>query len=250
MKKKRFRTKKQIKPWPRVLVGLPMERTVPERCFWDKLRIYHRSKLLGATWIEDVEYANRIDVIRNKMDFRLLRTDNTHLLMLDLDHFHPDDIYERLVSRVVEDPDRLVVGGWNFRRGVPFDPCVQFWGKDGELFAPIEWDDGFIKIERTDDYLGGAIGTGSILISREVFEQIPPPWFTFDYSKWPEDSWIGEDITFGRLCMEHGIAQFADTELTSPHLDNWFITRETFEKFKATNEIKYKSEQKISVGGS
>lgn len=227
----------KAKPFPRVLIGLPMERTIPSSCFWDKMRLYHHTRMRGAAWIEDVDYAVRIDVIRNRMAFRLLQTDQTHLLMIDLDHHHPTMIYDRLVAHVKEDPDRLVVAGWNYRRGAPYDPVVQFFDEDGNTHAALEWDDGLIEISKTDEFHGGAVGTGAILIHRKVFEQIEPPWFTFDYSNWAKDKWVGEDITFSRRCQEAGISLFVDTLAESPHLDRYWITRQTWEMYKARERI-------------
>ena len=76
------------------------------------------------------------------------------------------------------------------------------------------------------------LGTGSILIAREVFETIPPPWFVNDYSQGWRDAWPGEDIGFNKLCKEHGIKLWVDVTVTSPHITPAIIDGGTWETWK------------------
>lgn len=207
-----------IEAWeyPRILVGVPLERAMSftEGVFYNFWSIAQQ----GVPIIQ-MPYG-RIDVTRNKFAVSLLQSDFTHLLMLDIDHKHPKNIVQRLARWVITKPEIKVVGGLNFRRSEPFDPCCGFWGKDGRYYPPAEWGKGLIKVD--------ILGTGSILIDREVFEIIPPPWFYFDYSKVWADDWISEDVIFSKLCNQYNIDLYVDTTTTSPHITTGLVDAETF----------------------
>jgi hypothetical protein len=211
---------KPITAWeyPRILVGVLQEKAMPhaEHLFYQ----YWAIAMQGVSILR-MPY-NRIDVTRNRMVVELLRSEMTHLLMLDIDHKHPANIIQRLARWVLAEPHAQVVSGLNFRRSEPFDPCCGFWGKDGKYYPPAEWEQGLIKVD--------AVGGASLLISREVFEIIPPPWFAFDYSRVWADEWPGEDVMFSRLCGEYGIDIYVDTTTTSPHMTSAMITEDTFKK--------------------
>jgi len=203
-------------PYPRIVLGVGQERAMShaDDVFYNFWAIAQQ-----GVPIIPVPYG-RIDVTRNKMAIQLLRSDYTHLLMLDIDHKHPWDIVQRLARWVLADPEIQVVGGSNFRRSAPFDPCWGFWGNDGKYYPAVEYEKGLIEVDM--------IGTGAILIAREVFELIPPPWFTNDYSQAWRDVWPGEDIGFCKLCDEYGIRKYVDTTTTSPHLADALVNEGTW----------------------
>ena len=205
--------------YPRILMGVPQERAMSysTQVFYSFWQIAQQ----GMPIIK-MPY-NRVDITRNKMAVELLRSDFTHLLMLDIDHIHPNDIVPKLARWTLQEPFAKVVGGLNFRRSIPFDPCCGFWGNDGKYYPPAKWEQGLIKVD--------VLGTGSILIAREVFEQIEPPWFYFDYSKVWADKWSGEDIAFSLLCQKHGIDVYVDTTISSPHINPALVTEDTFKRY-------------------
>jgi hypothetical protein len=203
----------------RPVLFVPLERTMAHAnltfpAFWR----------IAATGVPLMHQAySRTDLVRNKAALRLLSSNYTHIVMLDIDHIHPGTIVHDLCKWVLMYPELKVVGGLNFRRGEPFDPCCFIKGTDGKYYPPIEWDDGLIKVDM--------IGTGSIIISREVFEQIEPPWFYNDYSKVMLDVWPGEDMGFSELCNKAGIDLWVDTTLTSPHLIDSAVDRSSFDEY-------------------
>ncbi len=222
-------------PYPRILTGVLQERAMSYASyvfydFWD-------IAMQGAPIIK-MPYI-RTDIARNKMAIQVLRSDYTHLLMLDIDHRHPTQIIQRLARWVLLKPEIKVVGGMNFRRGEPFDPCCGFWDDedDGGILRPTEWDKGLIKVDM--------VGTGSLLIAREVFELIPPPWFGFDYSKVWKDLWPGEDIWFSHLCNEYGVDLYVDTTCTSPHMTTAMITEASYKNELAKNGDDSKSYEEL-----
>lgn len=176
----------------------------------------------------------RTDLARNRFAKTLLGSEFTHILMLDVDHIHPVDIVQRLARWVLIDPEKLVIGGLNFRRSKPHEPCCFVFDNLGNLAAPAVWDKGLMEM----DY----IGTGSILIAREVFETIKPPWFThvYDEELVMMDTWPGEDIGFNNKCREAGIKMYVDTTTTSPHCTDALVTEKSFRKHLEENPDQYK----------
>ena len=86
------------------------------------------------------------DRMRNEAAKQLLssRRKFTHIVMLDADHTHPPDIVHRLAKHVIEDPDRLIVGGINFKRTEPFAPCAAIV-EDDKVYRPQEWEAGIVR---------------------------------------------------------------------------------------------------------
>lgn len=216
-------------PYPRVLVGIPLERNVPHAS-----KTFHRFLEIAAQGpvIMNQSYT-RTDLARNRFAMKLLESQFTHLLMLDLDHVHPVDIVQRLARWVLADPGRLVVGGLNFRRSEPYEPCCFVRDKNGLLASPAKWTPGLMRV----DYLG----TGSIMIHRKVFEMLEPPWFFNIYDdelRWA-DTWPGEDIGFNQKCTDAGIELFVDTSTTSPHLTDGLVTESTFNNYLQKHKDQY-----------
>lgn len=208
--------------WPRVLIGIPVERTINQHAFHAFLRIAQR----GHAFIK--KPYTRTDIACNSFVEQLLESDFTHLLILGSDHIHPPDVVERLIKWVKEDGDRKVVAGLNFRRGAPFDPLA-FVEHEGQYCPIAEWEQGLVKVD--------LLGTGTCLISREVFETIPKPWFYYDYSKVQEGKWISEDITFCNLCTQYGFDLWVDTTTVSPHLITTSIDENTFRQYMEENPL-------------
>jgi len=231
--------------WPRILLGIPLERSLghADKCFWHFMQI---ARDTGVSFIP-MPYM-RTDLYRNLIATELLKSDYTHVLMLDADHQHPTDIIQRLARWVIADPNVKVVGGLNFRRGEPFEPCAFMQDKDGQVYSIKEWDQGLVQVD--------AIGTGSILISREVFEVCEPPWFynVYDYA-W-EGQYPGEDIGFSKRCFDAGIPLYVDTTTSSPHLLDAFVTEHTFRShfdehgWKGGEEISAEEMRKRGIKGA
>jgi len=209
--------------YPRILVGIPLERAIShaDEVFWAFINI-----AMQIPAFVKMPY-QRTDLYRNKAAEKLLASNATHLLMLDLDHIHPPDIIQRLAQWVLMDDNIKIVGGLNFRRGAPYEPCAFIKGDDGDIYAPADWHQGLIEV----DYLG----TGSILIDREVFESIDPPWFYNDYSEAWHGHYPGEDMGFSIKAKAAGFRLLVDTTTTSPHMITRAVDENTFRQHLAQN---------------
>lgn len=201
----------------RIAIAVPMERTINQSAFYGFLALAQQ----GVAFFQ-LPYM-RNDVARNKYAQRLLDSDFTHILMLDSDHIHPFNIVQKLAQWVINDPNKWVVGGLNFRRGEPYDPCAFVKGENDEYYTLREWPQGIVKVD--------ILGTGSILIAREVFERIPAPWFGYDYSRIEKNNWPGTDIWFSKLCNEYGIDLWLDTTTTSPHLIDGLVEESVYRQY-------------------
>ena len=198
-----------------IAIGIPLERNVRDVAFahfWEIARrgypLIHRP------------YA-RTDVNRNLFGRAVLEDPEiTHLVMLDIDHKHPFDIVEKLARWPMKNRDQYqVVAGMAFRRTKPYFPCMFGTGPDGGLHWPVEWpENAILKVD--------AIGHGAIIIDRRVLEQLPYPWWQYQYDEPSE--WPTEDMYFCRLCREAGIDLWCDTTIVSPHNQDQWITEETF----------------------
>jgi len=206
--------------WPRIVASVLQERAMAHAD--DVFPNFWGIAANGVALLHQ-DYG-RTDVVRNQLVRSFLQSNFTHLLMLDVDHIHPTNIVQRLARWVMLYPEVKVVGGLNFRRGEPYEPCCFIKGDDGKFYAPAEWEPGLIEVD--------AIGTGSILIAREVFEQMEPPWFWVDYSGVWEDVWPGEDMGFSANCRRLGIKMFVDTTTTSPHMIDAVVDESSFRNYQ------------------
>jgi len=241
------------KAWPRVVIGIPSE------------RVRNTNACHGFAAILAQGFAHfpigymRTDIARCRLALQLLESDFTHLLMLDSDHMHPPDIVDRLVRWVRMDKTKLVVGGLNFRRGAPYDPCAYFLNDKGHLMPMLEWSQALVAVE--------VLGSGSILIAREVFETFGRddfPWFGYDYEKtrrgaqqapnWEKlrhgASWPGTDLWFSALCRKHGIKQWVDTTTTSPHIIETVVTQESWQQWKNDHPEMPRIKQEVKAFGA
>lgn len=209
----------------KVLLGIPMERTIGQQAF------FGFASILVQGWpLAHLEYT-RNDIARTKLAEFAVDNGYTHLLMLDSDHVHPVDIVERLARWFIAYPEVQVVGGLNYRRGEPYDPCAFIDPGDGSFRRVGEWGDG----ERAPGAVEvDALGTGSMMIACDVFRRIEKPWFAYDYSI---EGWPGTDMWFSARCRKAGVKLWCDTSTTSPHVGDHLIDGETWKQWMRANGV-------------
>jgi hypothetical protein len=205
----------------RALVGIPLERNVSDLsfiAFWEIARQGY--PLIPRAYC-------RCDIHRNEMARVLLHSPFTHLVMMDLDHIHPANTVQNLIARVEEDPQRLVVANLCFRRSAPFDPCAYWWDAEKKAyFTRTDWP---AELQKVD-----ILGHGAVIIAREVFERIAPPWwaYTYDAESYTDVhgawSFTSDDIYFCNKCQAAGIDLWVDPTHTSPHLYQATVTKDTY----------------------
>lgn len=177
------------------------------------------------------------DKARNDMARALLsdETGLTHLVMLDIDHRHDKDTVYRLASHVAEHPERLVVGGLNFRRGAPHDPCVFFVEDDGRYYQMATWPNEPFRVD--------ILGTGCVIIAREVFERTEYPWFYRDLGTLDDPRNAGDDVTFSLRCRDAGIELWCDPRISSPHMTEKWVTARTYLEYVRDHASEFEPER-------
>lgn len=221
--------------YPRILLGIPIERTLPhaEKTFFSFADIFAQS----PTYLRS-SYG-RTDVVRNSMALELLRTTGTHLLMLDSDHVHPQNIIQSLCKWPLLFDNVRVVCGMNFRRKPPYDPIFGNLSAGGNRPIVTEWGAGLMETEE--------VGAASLLVHRSVFEELPYPWFKniYDTKELLAHRWPGEDIYFARQCWKHGIKVYVDTTTTSPHCTDAEVNEITFRQYMEDHPQEFSDVQSI-----
>ena len=168
------------------------------------------------------EWPGPIDVIRNNLVKQVLRSDCTHLLMMDTDQVYPTDVIWKLMSR-----KQPIVAAKVHRRYPIFDP-IMYRGELGKYTSvpDEEWKEkDLIEVDAT--------GTGCVLFDMEVFQKIPYPWFKTQYKDNNEEVIkYGEDIGFYLKAKEAGYKVYVDSSIKIGHLSLLEITEETYFLFK------------------
>ena len=192
--------------WPRILLHIPLERTL------DTTTFYHFWQIAARGWPLIKMPPGRLDVQRNQAFATLQQSDATHLAMLDSDMMHAADTIDRLAQHVIDDPTRHVVGGLYFNRHRDGMAANASHMVDGEIVPLTEWDQGLMEVT--------SLAGGCLLIAREVVDHVPPPWYAYTYPI-TDDGRVGmpgTDVQFSALMRKHGVKMWLDTTLTSRHL--------------------------------
>jgi len=203
--------------WPRPVVFIP----------WTRALSYADEVLpqiieIARTGVQFIHQpAMFADRARNEAVKELLDSDYTHIVMLDEDHVHVPYIVQQLSRSVIEDPERHIVGGLNFKRSQPYRPCVLYIN-DGNIYSPHEWSAG---VERVD-----SIGFGCVMIDRRVFEAVEWPWF-INEPHYESQTLGSHDNYFCRKAIEAGFSVWCDYGLTSPHISTHRITERTYRTY-------------------
>ena len=197
-----YRQYKGITP----IIGLPLERSLSyaERVLPWIIQLAQQ----GWAFIDPAR--RRTDLNRIMYCMHLLDNPRfSHLVMLDIDHLQPVDIVFRLCEAVAEDRSRLVVSGLTHRRREPFEPIAFI--KDGDKFEAVtDWEQGeVVKVDM--------LSPACTIFSREVFENIDPPWWAYTYEP-GQMYYPTEDVYFCEVCREHGVEMWVDTRIRSPHI--------------------------------
>lgn len=164
-----------------------------------------------------------IDEKRNRCVEKFLETDCTHLLFWDSDTIGVPGAVKKLL-----DADKPIIGATIYKKGGDHAPCFGFWVPERQIYrtpVPFLYNQ-LIPVDM--------VGTGFMLIKREVFEKIPPPWFQC-YEKGNAQ----EDVYFCLKAKKYGFQVYVDTGLSLGHIATpYVVTNETYEMHTLWNVVK------------
>ena len=215
----------------KVAVGIPLERNIPEAAFVYLWEVARWGWPLVNLWRHPHVGYGRTDVNREELARAFLRSDYTHLMMFDTDHLHPADAVNRLArwfvpGAVSTTPD--VLYGMHHRRGEPYEPMMFKHDPELGLFGVVVSEDeqpmGAIEVD--------AAAHGTMLIARHVLEQLPEPWWAYDYTHADRETWPSEDVYFCRKVREGGFVQAVDMSQSSPHMTVGLIDWDEFTRYR------------------
>lgn len=158
----------------------------------------------GLDWIS----TSIITAARNGLTERFLETECDYLYFWDSDVVIRDLSFMGKLLETATKLDAQIVGGVYRIKHRSSDCVVGMLKDDGEIRN-------FKEGEITEPRLVDVIGTGSMLIKREVFEKVPKPWFSFVDK--PDLHNLPEDYHFCLLAKKQGIRVAVDPRFSTYH---------------------------------
>lgn len=145
-----------------------------------------------------------VDRARNYLVDQMLNhpLNPTHIFFLDADIVPAADTLMRLLRHRMP-----IVSGMYRRRLPPYEPMALL--RRGRMLHPVPVKGP--RLRRVD-----VVGAGCLLIHRDVFEKVRPPWFT---SEWRRDGHLSEDFSFCEKAQKAGYRVMVDTTVNPLHLE-------------------------------
>lgn len=158
----------------------------------------------------------RIDDLRNAAVKSAMDCEEfSHILFLDIDHYHHPDTIPMLLSR-----EQSIVSGLSFRRSEPYDP-IMFKQVEDRFENVTEWTDGdLVEVD--------AIGAASLLVETDVFKKMQSPWFQMNYPF--KSGVVSEDFAFCLKAKEKGYKIWCDTSCTNNHIGVLNVNKDVWVK--------------------
>jgi hypothetical protein len=167
--------------------------------------------------------APRVDDLRNMALFQAMADGFTHVLFLDADMLHPDDLFLRILKYC----DRpYVVSGFYTQRQYPFAPIAL---RDGQLhesgrYSSYRHDHDYREVDADGLRDEEVVGMGCCLIPLAAVRALGPrPWFEY---KADADGWhlVSEDVPFCEKVRAAGFRICLDPSISCGHLYTDFAT--------------------------
>ena len=194
---------------PKVLIGLPTMNSVNPLLMMTLLSWVAEGYQTGEYNLSIYPTINvqPVDNARNEIVENFLKSDCTHLFFIDSDTIPQLDALTRLLKH-----DQMIMSGMT--PIVELDEETQnYWRK----WNCVGMDEKHLKPNTGVQQVKGA-GGSCIMIKREVFEKMPPPYFRFIYQDDNgKECFVSEDIYFVVKALGLGIKTYADTTILANH---------------------------------
>jgi hypothetical protein len=131
-----------------------------------------------------------------------MREGCSHILFIDSDMTFPQDMVQRLLKHDVD-----IVAANCARRRMPTGPTAQNYDENGvrQLVYTMPDSTGLEEV--------GSIGTGIMLIKKEVFQNMSEPWFDMPWQT-GKRGYMGEDVFFCKKAQELGFKVYIDHDVS------------------------------------
>lgn len=161
-------------------------------------------------------YMQPVDANRNKMVKNFLKDeDNDWLLMVDNDVVPPANILE-----MIEYGKPVVSAAVTIKKGSVPQPIILV--SEGDQYRQVNLSE-YVDKEEGDYINVDAVGTGCILIRRDVLEDMKPPWFKFKYNE-EGGLALGEDFYFSKRLEQSDVPMYVSTQHVCRHFKKIDLT--------------------------
>lgn len=193
-------------------------------CSWDSipLRFWSCLATMDMARVARILISGEDDVVaaRNALVDAHLKGKSGSSIFFDVDMVFPQSTVSYLASH-----NKPIIGGAYYQRQFPYYP---------HLYENV----GNYEQPRTKRIVALApvmevdsLGTGCLLVKREVYEKMGPTPFILRYT--PIDNLVGEDIDFCLKARGLGYKIIADTTLEIAHIGNLLVTPAEAQKYQA-----------------
>ncbi len=157
---------------------------------------------LSIDWNLHIVSSSVVCESRTQLAKEALGSDATHLLWLDSDMYFPASVVLDLLSHKKD-----IVAATYSTRYAPYRTVA--FTNPNDTNERLDISNGLHKV--------WAVGMGCMLVTRQVFEDLPKPWFAHEYNK-TLDTHSGEDIYFCNQAMHHGYEVYVDADIKLAHI--------------------------------
>lgn len=194
-----------------VFVGVPLSESVHSEFF----KTFWPAQLLlpeeGAVSVEVAKWGNTVNN-RNDLVKSCLRGDYTHLFFMDSDMSFPESTLSRLLYH-----DKDIIGGFYTTKVEPYNStCFVDSPNDGYNYRTYNPQDG----EHLKEV--AAIGTGCMLIKRQVLEAMKWPWFYYKPNE-VKQTFATEDVAFCEDARGKGFKVWCDFNIKCGHVGHMLV---------------------------
>ena len=156
-----------------------------------------------------------IDTARNSIVDEFLKMPGKYLMMIDDDHEFSPKTALKLMEHNVD-----IVGALAFKRRPDYQPCVYRQNQEDKQYYPI-----LPKVFQEVD----VVGSGCIMIKKEVFEKVKFPYFYTEYDE--KGVHWSVDFRFCQKAKKEGYKIFVDPTVEIPHIgEQEIVNSNTFLK--------------------
>ena len=156
-----------------------------------------------------------LDVARNMAVRQFLKTNNKYFMFIDSDTI-PENIDD--LKKLKKYKKDIIGGLYNCVLSKDDGAMITRPSAYSMIFDSRTLIDAVAVQPKTGLQKVIGMGTGYMMVKRDVFNKIPEPWFEF---KWADDKHIafqGEDIGFCEKANKLGIKMWCDTDCTALHV--------------------------------